>query len=214
MAQIIPGILTNSETEYEKRLRVAEHNCDLIQIDVIDGKFADNITVGVDVISKYPISSHLEIQLMVLEPSGFIEELRNLDFVAKIIFPLESVEAIEENIYKIRRINKQVGISLNPDTPIAKVRKYGHDIDLLQLMSGKPGFSGQHIRADTYERIIDAKRLMPDLQVEIDIGVNFENAAKLAASGADFLVSTSALYNASDFRGAYESLSKIAQRKI
>ena len=87
MAKIVPGILTNNEEEYHKRLRMAEHVSDLIQIDVVDGLFSKNTTVGVDIIKKFPSSSSLEVQLMVEFPQNYINDLARCDFVTRIIFP-------------------------------------------------------------------------------------------------------------------------------
>ena len=214
MAKIIPGILTTSEKEYHKRLQMAEHVSDLIQIDVVDGEFSANTTVGTNIIKKYPTSSQLEIQLMVIYPLNYIDELARLDCVSRIIFPFEIEGNINENIYRIKNFGKQVGISLNPETPVSVALRFFDDIDILLLMTGKPGYSGQKLGQNTYERIKQAKKLAPDLPIEIDIGVNFENAAKLASYGADFLVASSALYNAPDFYLAYEKLAKLANLTV
>jgi len=214
MAKIIPGILTADEKAYHKRLQMAEHVSDLIQIDVVDGEFSANTTVGTDIIKKYPTSSQLEIQLMVIYPLNYIDELARLDCVSRIIFPFEIEGNINENIYRIKNFGKQVGISLNPETPVSVALRFFDDIDILLLMTGKPGYSGQKLGQNTYERIKQAKKLAPDLPIEIDIGVNFENAAKLASYGADFLVASSALYNAPDFYLAYEKLAKLANLTV
>src|SRR3989344_3030330 len=97
MAKIVPGILTDSEDVYVSRLRLAEHVSDLIQIDVVDGKFSKNKTVGVDVIKKHSSRAQLEIQLMVNNPGTYINELGQLDYISRIIFPKE----IKDNIYEI-----------------------------------------------------------------------------------------------------------------
>ena len=214
MAKIIPGILTADEKDYHKQLQMAEHVSDLIQIDVVDGEFSANTTVGTDIIKKYPASSQLEIQLMVIYPLNYIDELARLDCVSRIIFPFEIEGNINENIYRIKNFGKQVGISLNPETPVSVALRFFDDIDILLLMTGKPGYSGQKLGQNTYERIKQAKKLAPDLPIEIDIGVNFENAAKLASYGADFLVASSALYNAPDFYLAYEKLAKLANLTV
>lgn len=211
MAIIVPGILTNDEEDYAKRLHMAEHVAGLVQIDVVDGKFAKSSTVGVDVISKYPSSCSLEIQLMVLEPFGYIVQLAPLPFVSKIIFPLEINADIADCLYAISKSKKQAGISLNPETEIATSLPHFEKLDLLLLMTGRPGYSGQKLGSETYERIRTAKRLNKSLPVEVDIGVNFENAAKLASAGADFLVSSSALFNEPDFRVAFEKMSGLAR---
>ena len=210
MAIIVPGILTNDEVDYERRLRLAEHVASLIQIDVVDGKFAKSETVNANVIKKYESSRFLEIQLMVVSPLDYTRDLLQLDYVSRVIFPLEIEGDINEIIYEIKKASKQVGISLNPETPINNALKFFEGIDLLLLMTGKPGFSGQKLGDDTYERIHEAKSFAPELAVEIDIGVNAENAQQLAAAGADFLVTSSAIYNAPDFYVAYEKLAKLA----
>lgn len=210
MAKIIPGILTDSENEYVKRLRMAENIADLIQIDVVDGVFSKNKTVGLDVIKKHLTVSQLEIQLMVANPWNYIGDLIPLDFVTRMIFPFETDSDTSQDIYLVKKYGKQVAISLNPETPIKAAFHFFDDIDFLLLMTGRPGFSGQKLGEETYDRIKEVKNILPSMPLEIDIGVNFDNARKLAQTGADFLVTSSALYNADDFRVAYEKLEKLA----
>jgi ribulose-phosphate 3-epimerase len=210
MAKVVPGILTADEDDYHRRLKLAEYVADLVQIDIVDGKFSPNSTVGSGIIKKYPPACSLEIQLMAIYPLNYIDELAPLPFVSRIIFPFEIEGDVSENIYLIKRLGKQAGLSLNPDTPVAAALHYFDDIDLLLLMTGNPGYSGQKLGEETYDRIKTAKRLNSALPLEIDIGVNFENAGKLAGAGADFLVSSSALFNEPDFRVAYEKMAKIA----
>lgn len=210
MATIVPGILTADEEDYHQKLRKAEHVADLIQIDIIDGRFAKNTTIGPDIIKKYPSSSQLEIQLMVVYPQNYIDDLVQLDYVSRIIVPFEIDADINEAIYHIKNHQIQAGLSLNYETPIKAGFHFFDDIDLLLLMTGKPGSSGQKLGENTYARIMEAKNILPSLPVEIDIGVNFENTNKLAKTGADFLVASSALYSAEDFRVAYEKLDKLA----
>lgn len=211
MAIIVPGILTSDEEDYRTRLAIADHNCKLIQIDIIDGQFANNVTIDGKVIKKYPPKNQLEIQLMVNFPIKYIEDLAPLDYVSRVIFPYESKENVREAIYATGKHKKQVGLSINPETSVGKVKDFFDDIDLLLILAGKPGFSGQKLEEWTYEKIADAKGINKGLAVEVDIGVNFENAKKLAQTGADFLVSTSALYNMPDFSVAYAKLAKIAE---
>lgn len=213
MAKIIPGILTNDEGEYEKRLRTAEHVSDLIQIDVIDGKFANNITVGPDVIMKYPSSSSLEVQLMVLDALDYIEKLKDANYVSRIIFPFESESDLSEAIYAVKNCGKQAGLSINPQTKVRDVFGYFKKLDLLSIYAGDPGFSGQNFDERTLGRIKEAKELDPTLAIEVDIGVNFETAPKIAGAGADFLVATSVLLNADDYYLAYQKLAQLASSR-
>ena len=210
MAIIIPGILTNDEKDYQQKLKKAEGVADLIQIDVIDGIFANNITVGTDVIKKNPTSAMLEIQLMVIEPKKYLIQLVSLQFVSRIIIPFETNNLLRETIYQIKNNQKQVGISLNPQTPINAASNLFTEIDLLSLYAGTPGFSGQKFQKHILQKIRQSKDMMPNLPVEVDIGVNFQTASEIAEAGADFLVATSALHNAPDFQLAYQKLAKLA----
>lgn len=212
MAKIIPGILTNDEAEYEKRLRTAEYVSDLIQIDVIDGKFANNTTVGFEVILKYPTSSSLEVQLMVMNALDYIEKLKDASFVSRIIVPFEGDSDVSEAIYLIKNYDKQAGLSINPQTKVKDVYEYFKKLDLLSIYAGNPGFSGQKFDEKTLSRIKEAKKLDPGLAIEVDIGVNFETTPKIVAAGADFLVATSVLLNADDYYLAYQKLAQIASK--
>ena len=210
MAQIVPGILTNDESVYSSKLKIAEQAAELIQIDVVDGNFAKSRTVGCDVIKKYRSKVPLEIQLMAVGPANYITQLKDVDFVSRIIFPLEISHDINECIYLIRKAGKGVGLSLNPDTPIESAVKHFGNLDLLLLMTGKPGFSGQKLGVRTYERIQKVRRLDRQLPIEVDIGVNASNVHRLSENGADYLVASSALFGAEDFGEAYAKLAKLA----
>jgi len=211
MAKVVPGILVKDEAEYHRRLLMAEYVTDLVQIDIVDGQFSPNTTVGAEIIKTYPSSSFLEIQLMVIYPKNYIDDLAPLEYVSRIIVPFEIDADIPSALYHIKKHGKQAGLSLNPTTPVSAAIHFFDDIDLLLLMTGKPGFSGQKLGENTYERIRQTKKIAHELPVEIDIGVNFDNAKQLAETGADFLVASSTLYDADDFKTAYEKLAKLAQ---
>lgn len=213
MSTIVPGILTSDEEEYQKKLKMADNVAKIIQIDVLDGEFANNVTVGSNVISKYPTTNQLEIQLMVNSPIHWVEELAPLEFVSRVIFPYESKENVREIIYAIKKHHKQVGLSVNPETTVDDAREYFDDIDLFLVLAGNPGFSGQEMAPWAFEKIRQVKAIDPGMAVEVDIGVNFENARELAQAGADFLVTSSAIFGAPDFYVAYEKLAKLVTAK-
>ena len=213
MALIIPGINTTNEAQYEKMLRMAEHVADLIQVDIGDGKFTPAETLGPETIARFPSSRNLEIQLMVFHPLVYVDKLTTLPFVSRILFPIECKDDHKEVIYRIKSHNMIVGISLNPETPVFSIVPLLDYIGYMQFLANNPGPSGQTLRVETYERIREIKQIDPSLPVEVDIGVNFETAPKLVSAGADFLVSTSTIFNAPDFYVAYEKLSKLAEVK-
>lgn len=211
MAIIVPGILTNDEEDYVARLGRADSVASLVQVDIVDGKFAASITIPVDVVKKYPSSSSLEVQLMVSEPSSHIEKLLDVPYVQKIIFPFESGEDIAQNIKRVKTAGKMIGLSINPETDVVEISAYARELDVLCIFSASPGFSGQQLQNSVYDRINQSKRLFPLLPVEVDIGVNMQTAPKLVRAGADFLVATSALHNAPDYQIAYDELAQVVK---
>lgn len=209
MAVIIPAILTDQEDVYREQLQRSQYACQIVQIDVIDGKFANNKTVGPEVIAKYPTSASLEIQLMVVDSLAYIRDLKGLEFISRIIVPFEKNKDLAECIYQVKDAGKQIGISLNPGTEIAKIKGLFGEIDMLLLLGVEPGFSGQKFQEKILAKIKEAKEISRGLAVEIDGGVNFETAPKAAAAGADFLAANSVLFKAPDFYLALEELTKL-----
>ena len=211
MSKIIPVILTDSEDEYHKRLLLAEHVSDLIQIDIVDGIFAKNKSIGLNVVKKYPSSSSLEIDLLVEYPQNYIDELMFTEHVSRIIIPFECAGGLPEAIYHVKNHGKQVGVSLNPSTPVGVAIHFFDDIDFLRLLAVNPGFSGQRFQEVVYDKIKQAKNILKELPIAIDGGINKDNIAKLSKAGANYLAVNSALFKAEDFMTAYDSLAKLAE---
>ncbi|MBI4037747.1 hypothetical protein HY382_01715 [Candidatus Curtissbacteria bacterium] len=212
MSKIIPTILTDNEATYHKRLLMAEHVSDLVQVDVIDGKFAANTTIDTKIIKKYPSSSNLEIQLMVVYPQNYIDDLIGCEHIMRIIVPFEGESGLPEIFYHIKNHGKQAGLSLNPSTPVAAVSHMLDDIDLLLLLAVEPGFSGQKFQEKVFDKIREAKTINPSIAIEVDGGITFDNAPELSVAGADFLAVNSTLYAADDFKVAYEKLVNLIEK--
>ncbi len=211
MSIIVPAILTNNEIAYHENLLKAEHVCGLVQIDIVDGKFADSKTVGADVVSKYLTNANLEIHLMVNYPENYIDDFVKIDHVSRIILPWEVDGNHQEYLYHTKNHLKQVGLSISPSTPIAAILHFLDDIDLLLLLAVEPGFQGQEFKAEVLKKVKQVKKIAPSLAVEVDGGIRFENAKTIASSGADFISAGSVLYKAPDFFVAYEKLAALAK---
>ena len=211
MSRIIPAILTDSEDEYHRRLLLSEHVSDLIQIDIVDGIFAKNKTIGLNIVKKYPSSSFLEVDLLVEYPQNYIDELMFAEHVSRIIVPFECAGGIPKAIYHVKNHGKQVGVSLNPDTPVSAAIHFFDEVDFLRLLSVNPGFAGQKFQEVVYEKIKQAKSILAELPIEVDGGINTNNISKLSKAGADYLAVNSALFEAGDFMIAFEKLAKLAQ---
>ena len=172
---------------------------DLIHIDVMDGHFVPNITIGPEVISKLRKYTSLpfDVHLMISPVDNFIKDFAEAGADIITIHP-EATDDIVNSIKKIKSYNKKVGISLNPKTSVKKVLPVLNLIDLVLIMSVNPGFSGQKFIKNTLEKVkilrkeIDSKKLKT--QIEIDGGINFENAKMAREAGVNILVSGTTIF--------------------
>jgi len=188
--QIIPVILAATEDEYQDKIKkIQNQKMDWVQIDLMDNKFVQNTSIGTDIIAKYPTGLKKEAHLMVDNPIRWIDKLVATG-IKRIIFPIEVGET-NKIIEQIRSANLQVGISLNPKTPVAKVEPFIGKIDLVLLMSVEPGFGGQKFILGTLEkirRLAKLKNKNNNFLIEIDGGINEGNIREIIGAGADNLV--------------------------
>jgi ribulose-phosphate 3-epimerase len=210
MAIVVPAILTNDENTYHDNLLKAERVSNLVQVDIVDGKFADTTTVGTDIIAKYFSSASLEAHLMVKYPLNFISDLVKIDYVSKIILPYEIEGNHHDYIYQVKNNLKQVGLSINPGTPVAAILHLLDDLDMLLILGVEPGRQGQEFKEEVLLKIQAVKKVAPGLPIELDGGLRFENVNKIKEAGADFIAAGSILFKAEDFFVAWEKLTKLA----
>jgi len=198
--KISPSILSADFSKLGQEIRDLEKaGADLIHIDVMDGHFVPNITIGPEVISKLRKYSSLpfDVHLMISPVHNFIKNFADAGSDIITIHP-EATNNLVETIKKIKSFNKKVGVSLNPKTPIDKVLNVLNLIDLVLIMSVNPGFGGQKFINDSLEKVkilrkeIDSKKLK--LKIEIDGGIDFENAKLAKKAGVDILVSGTTIF--------------------
>lgn len=189
MVNIIPAILATSEEEYQSKLRKVESLSYMkwVQIDLMDNKFVQNQSIGPEAIAKYHTNLKLEAQLMVEYPENWIDELIKVK-VNRIVFPVEDNEGIEERIIHIKNHGIEVGLSINPETPVETVEPFIDTIDLVLIMSVNPGFGGQEFISGSVEKVRRIKELGWEVVIEVDGGVNEEVVKDLIDAGADNLV--------------------------
>ena len=200
LIKISPSILSADFSKLGTEIQDLEKaNADLIHIDVMDGHFVPNITIGPEVISKLRKHTSLpfDVHLMISPVHNFIKEFAEAGADIITIHP-EATNNLVESIKKIKSYNKKAGISLNPKTSVEKVLPVLNLIDLVLIMSVNPGFGGQKFMKETLEKVkilrkeIDSKKLK--VQIEIDGGINFENSKMAIAAGVDILVSGTTIF--------------------
>ena len=198
--KISPSILSADFSKLGNEIRNLEKaEADLIHIDVMDGHFVPNITIGPEVISKLRKYTTLpfDVHLMISPVHNFIKNFADAGADIITIHP-EATNDLVSSIKKIKSYNKKAGVSLNPKTSVNKVLPVLNLIDLVLVMSVNPGFGGQQFIKDTLEKVkvlrkeIDSKKLKT--QIEIDGGINFENAKMAKEAGVDILVSGTTIF--------------------
>jgi ribulose-phosphate 3-epimerase len=198
--KISPSILSADFSKLGNEIRDLEKaGADLIHIDVMDGHFVPNITIGPGVIYKLRKCSSLpfDVHLMISPVHNFIKSFAEAGADIITIHP-EATDNLVSSIEKIKSLNKKAGVALNPETPVNKVLPVLGSIDLVLIMSVNPGFGGQKFIESTLEKVkllrkeIDTKNLA--VQIEIDGGINFENSKIAKKAGVDILVSGATIF--------------------
>jgi len=198
--KISPSILSADFSRLGSEIQNLEKaDADLIHIDVMDGHFVPNITIGPEVIKKLRKYTSLpfDVHLMISPVDNFIKNFADAGADIITIHP-EATSDLVSSIKKIKSYNKKTGVSLNPETPVNKVMPVLNLIDLVLVMSVNPGFGGQKFIKDVLKKVtilrkeIDSKKLKT--QIEIDGGINFENAKMAKEAGVDILVSGTTIF--------------------
>ena len=202
--KISPSILSADFSKLGSEIRNLEKaKADLIHIDVMDGHFVPNITIGPEVINKLRKYTSLpfDVHLMISPVHNFIKNFADAGADIITIHP-EATNDLESSIKKIKSYNKKVGISLNPETPLDKLNNVLDKIDLVLIMSVNPGFGGQKFIENTLNKIkklrLKIDQLKLKVEIEVDGGINFENSKSIIKAGADILVSGTTIFKSNE----------------
>ena len=202
--QISPSILSADFSQLGneiKRLEVS--GADLIHVDVMDGHFVPNLTIGPPVIKALRKYTNLpfDVHLMINPVHKYIKDYAKAGSDIITIHP-ESTQNLKSSIKEIKDLGKMAGVSLNPDTPIKTILEDLKDIDLVLVMSVFPGFGGQKFMPEVLKKIDELSQLRTknnfNYKIEVDGGIDFTNSKKTIEAGADILVSGTTIFKEND----------------
>ena len=202
--QISPSILSADFSQLGTEIKkLEEGGADLIHVDVMDGHFVPNLTIGPPVIKNLRRYTKLpfDVHLMISPVHEYIENYANAGADIITIHP-EATESLKETISLIKKFGKKVGVSLNPKTEIKTLIDEIDNIDLVLVMSVNPGFGGQKFMPEVLDKIKELKKIRDKNQyhfdIEVDGGINFSNSKKVLEAGADILVSGTTVFKEND----------------
>lgn len=211
--KIAPSILSADFGKLNEEIASVESMVDLLHVDVMDGHFVPNITLGAPVVGCITSRLPMDLHLMIEHPERYLE-----DFVkaatahglskeqVSITVHQEACRHLHRVVQQIKSLGVRAAVSINPATPLAMIQEVLDDVDMVLIMSVNPGFGGQKFIPSALEKIRELRTLKPDLDIEVDGGINAETARQCIDAGANILVAGSYIFGAKDRRAAIESL--------
>lgn len=207
--EIAPSILSADFARLADEIALVEKaGVKMIHLDVMDGHFVPNLTIGPPVIAKLRRYSSLffDSHLMISEPAKYIEAFAEAG-VNNITFHIEVADEPERMVERIRDLGCTAGVTLNPDTPVSAVEKVAPLCDMVLVMTVHPGFGGQEFMDDAARKVVSVREIVgPNVRVEVDGGIDEETTPIVVGYGADTLVAGNAIFGRPDRIAAIEAI--------
>ncbi|MBK6686642.1 MAG: ribulose-phosphate 3-epimerase [Deltaproteobacteria bacterium] len=221
--QILPSILSADFGRLAEEVRAIDQaGADQIHVDVMDGRYVPNLTIGPLVVQavRKATQKPLDVHLMIVEPERYLEDFAKAG-ADTITVHAEASTHLHRTIHAIKALGKRAGVALNPHTPESVLDYVLGDVDLILVMTVNPGFGGQSFIRSTVPKVAALQKKLAALgrpknavDIEVDGGINASTAIEVAAAGANLLVAGSAVFGQPDYRVAIESIRNAALKSI
>lgn len=218
--EIAPSILAANFAKLGEDVRIVEEaRADIIHVDIMDGHFVPNISLGIPVVASLRKATRLplDVHLMIEQPELYIE-----DFIRaggnRILVHQEATVHLDRALAMIRELGAEAGAAINPATPVTMLSEVLDKVDTVLVMTVNPGFGGQKFISNTYEKIRQLNQMRArynaSFRIEVDGGVDLENTAELARAGANTFVAGTSIFHTADPAAATRQLKKLATQAL
>ena len=206
----VPAILTDDPIALGKMVLQTESFTDFAQFDIMDGQFVPSTSVTCQQIAALETRLSWEVHLMVIHPEKYLEEFKKAG-AQKIVFQYEATPAPESVIDRIKKLEMQVGLAVNPETPLSAIAPLVKTLDSVLFLSVNPGFYGAKFIPGVLNKIADFRKAHPVMEVGIDGGIKENNIAEIATTGVNVIYIGSAIYLQPDPADSYRRLTRLAE---
>lgn len=208
MVSLVPSIIAKDFADFEGKIVAVQDLVQTVHLDVVDGKFAPNISWGdPSVLREFDAGVALEAHLMIANPEETINDWLRAR-VQRVFYHYESTTAHEEIIAACKKANIEVGIALLPETSLEVLEHFVSQIDAVLLLSVSPGFYGSPLQGHVMEKISPLRKMHQNLTIEIDGGMNPDTARQAVQEGANFIVSGSYIFQSENVKKAIEEMKR------
>ncbi len=208
---VVPAILTDDPKAFEVTVRKAESFTDYVQLDIMDGQFVPSRSITCDSLAHLSTKLSWEAHLMVRQPGSYFEGCRKAG-AEKVIFHYEATDAPREVISLARGLNLEVGLAINPETPLPAFLPLADEVDSILFLSVHPGFYGSKFIPEVLDKVVELRSRLPDMLIGIDGGIKENNIARVARSGVDVIFVGSAIFLQTDPAECFRHLLALAEK--
>jgi ribulose-phosphate 3-epimerase len=213
---VAPSLLAADFGNLEKEiLMINKSQADWLHLDIMDGLFVPNISFGFPVVemAKRISEKPLDVHLMIVDPDRYLTHFRDAG-ANNLTVQYETCIHLQRTVTEIHNLNMKAGVALNPHTPVSLLKNILQYIDMVLIMTVNPGFGGQSFIKESYSKISELHKMIVDgkynVLVEVDGGIDLDNAAKLIQTGANVLVSGNSVFRSGDPIGTIQKLKSLA----